>query len=54
LRATKPSDGFERVLVAGDPEVINEEKHQRDGIELDDVTWQTIVEAGKSVGVEYA
>jgi uncharacterized oxidoreductase len=54
LRATKPNDGFERVLVAGDPEVINEEKHQRDGIELDDVTWQTIVEAGKSVGVEYA
>ncbi len=53
LHATPPRDGVARVLVPGDPEVMAETKHQRDGIELDDVTWQTIVDAGRGVGVSY-
>jgi hydroxycarboxylate dehydrogenase B len=53
LRATPPRDGFEAVLVPGDPEAEAETRHARDGIALDDVTWQTIVDAARSVGVEY-
>jgi hydroxycarboxylate dehydrogenase B len=53
LHNTPTREGFEQVLIPGDLEARAEEKHQRDGIELDDVTWQTIVDAGKSVGVTY-
>ncbi|MBI5877971.1 MAG: Ldh family oxidoreductase [Chloroflexi bacterium] len=53
LRATPPRPGVERVLVPGDPEAMAEERHRRDGIELDDVTWQTIVDAARGQGVSY-
>ena len=53
LRATAPREGVEAVLVPGDPEARAEARHRQDGIPLDDVTWQTIVDAGRSVGVEY-
>jgi len=54
LRATPPRPGIERVLIPGDPEAAAEERHRREGIELDDVTWQTILDAARSVGVTYA
>lgn len=53
LRATPPLPGVEAVMVPGDPEAKAEVSHQREGIDLDAVTWQTIVDAGRSVGVEY-
>jgi uncharacterized oxidoreductase len=53
LNETRPLEGVERVLVPGDPEQAAEARHRRDGIHLDDVTWQTILDAGQSVGVTY-
>ena len=53
LHATPAREGFERVMVPGDPEALAEAKHRREGINLDDVTWQSIMDAGKSVGVAY-
>ncbi|MBI1801649.1 MAG: Ldh family oxidoreductase [Chloroflexi bacterium] len=53
LRSTPPLDDAEPVLVPGDPETKAEARHRREGIELDAVTWQTIVDAGRSVGVEF-
>jgi LDH2 family malate/lactate/ureidoglycolate dehydrogenase len=53
LHATPALEGTERVLVPGDPEEAAEARHRREGINLDDVTWQTIVDAGRSVGVAY-
>ncbi len=53
LRATPPLEGIESVMVPGDPEAKAEARHVRDGVELDAVTWQTIIDAGRSVGVEF-
>lgn len=53
LHATPPLEGNERVLVPGDPEAAAEARHRKEGINLDDVTWDTIVDAGQSVGVAY-
>ena len=53
LRATPPGQGVTAVLVPGDPEAQTEAEYARDGIPLDDVTWQTIMDAARSVGVEY-
>ncbi len=53
LRATPPRDGFESVLMPGDPEARAQAEHMTHGIPLDDVTWQTIIDAGRRVGVEY-
>jgi LDH2 family malate/lactate/ureidoglycolate dehydrogenase len=53
LRDTPPLEGVEKVLVPGDLEASAEARHRKDGIELDDVTWQSILDAGLSVGVAY-
>ncbi|MEP7199175.1 MAG: Ldh family oxidoreductase, partial [Chloroflexota bacterium] len=53
LRATPPRDGVEKVLVPGDLEVAATARYRRDGVELDAQTWGLIVEAGRSVGIEY-
>ncbi len=53
VHATPPLDGVEQVMVPGDPEAKAEAQQLREGIDLDPVTWQTIVDAGRSVGVEY-
>jgi uncharacterized oxidoreductase len=52
LRATPPMPGIAHVLVPGDPESRAEQERLRDDISLDDVTWQGIVDAAKSMGVE--
>lgn len=52
LRAAPPLPGVPRVLVPGDPEVAAEAQRLRDGVELDDATWQLVTEAARSVGVE--
>ena len=52
LRAAPPRKGVERVMVPGDPEAIKTAQYQRDGIELDAGTWQTIVDAATSVGIK--
>ena len=43
--------GFDAVQTAGDAERLARTARERDGIEVDELTWQEIVDAGKKVGV---
>ena len=52
LRQSPPSDGFEGVQIAGEPERAHRLQREQDGIEVDSLTWQEIVEAGAKVGVK--
>lgn len=51
VRAIAPAEGFEQVLVPGDPEVQTRATRRRQGIPLPDDVWQSVKEAGASVGV---
>jgi uncharacterized oxidoreductase len=53
LRATPPRPGIERVMVAGDPEAIKEADQLAHGIDIDEVSWQTVLDAGQEFGVVY-
>ena len=49
-----PAPGFDHVLVPGDPEARTRAARQRDGIPIEDDTWNDIVQAAASVGVQVA
>jgi uncharacterized oxidoreductase len=51
LRQSPPGAGFDAVQIAGEPERKARAARERDGIWLDDATWQEIVASGKKVGV---
>jgi uncharacterized oxidoreductase len=53
LHAVPPRPGVERVMVAGDPEAVKEADQRANGIDLDEASWQTVLDAGQSVGVVY-
>ncbi len=50
VKASPPRDGVEEVLVAGEPERRNRAARLRDGIPIDPVTWDGVIEAAVSVG----
>jgi uncharacterized oxidoreductase len=52
LHAAPPRDGIERVLIAGDPERANRARRSADGVPVDAATWQQILHAAESLGVE--
>ena len=52
VRAVPPIESFERVLMPGDPEVETRENRRREGIPIEDDIWETVVEAGRLVGVD--
>lgn len=45
-------EGFERVLIAGDPERANRARRAADGVPVDATTWQQILRAAGSLGVD--
>lgn len=47
-----PREGHERVLLAGDPERRTRQERIASGLPVDATTWQQILEAAASVGVE--
>jgi uncharacterized oxidoreductase len=47
-----PREGHGQVLLAGDPERRTRAQRQRDGLPVDATTWQQILDAGASMGVE--
>jgi len=51
LRHSPPAPGSEGVVMPGEPERAARLARMREGISLDDVTWQEIVRAGEKVGV---
>ena len=51
VKSSKTAQGFEEVLVAGEPEWRAEEERGRDGIPLSDGVWQNLVAAAEKLGV---
>jgi len=49
LRKSRPAPGFDRVRIAGEPEREMREKRTRDGIPVDDTTWEEILRAADKV-----
>jgi uncharacterized oxidoreductase len=47
-------EGFERVLIAGDPERAHRARRTAEGVPVDEATWQQILGAGRSLGVDPA
>ena len=54
IRSSRTAPGFEEVLLPGEPEQRNAEARGRDGIEVDEVTWREILEAGGQLGIAQA
>ncbi|MEO7401149.1 MAG: Ldh family oxidoreductase, partial [Polaromonas sp.] len=51
LQAGPVAPGFDAVQIAGDPERACRQKRERDGVTIDQQTWQELVAAGQKVGV---
>ena len=49
LRKSRPAPGFDRVRIAGEPEREMRERRSRDGIPVDDTTWEEIQRAAGKV-----
>ncbi|MNC89446.1 putative dehydrogenase [compost metagenome] len=52
LRKSPVAPGFDKVRIAGEPERETRAKRERDGIAVDDNTWNEIVAAAAKVKVE--
>ena len=52
IKGIRPAQGFEEVLLPGEPEARSAKARLKDGIPVADTTWEQIVEGGKSVGVD--
>ena len=52
VKGISPAQGFDHVMVPGEPELTSKEARLKEGIPVADGTWTQIVEAGKSVGVD--
>jgi uncharacterized oxidoreductase len=51
-KASPPLDDDEPVLIAGDPERFNATERRAEGIPVDPTTWDEIVQAGATVGLD--
>ncbi|MBW8858917.1 MAG: malate/lactate/ureidoglycolate dehydrogenase [Caulobacter sp.] len=49
LRKSRPAPGFDKVRIAGEPEREMRDKRTRDGIPVDDITWEEIQRAADKV-----
>jgi len=52
LLALPAREGFERVLLAGDPERAMRARREAEGVPVDATTWQEILQAAASLGVD--
>jgi uncharacterized oxidoreductase len=53
VKSSKPAEGFEEVLMPGEPESRTARDRKQNGIPLDEVTWQAILNCAHSLGVEW-
>ncbi len=52
MRATRPAEGVERVMVAGDPERAARIERNKHGIPLADGTWKGMLDVGERLGLD--
>jgi LDH2 family malate/lactate/ureidoglycolate dehydrogenase len=53
IKSSKPAEGFEEVLLPGEPEFRTSRARQQNGIPLDDATWLKILRCAESLGVKW-
>ena len=51
LKATQPAEGFDEVLYPGEIEHKQEVERRRDGIQVEDATWEKLAALAKEYGV---
>jgi uncharacterized oxidoreductase len=54
IRSSRTAPGFDEILLPGEPEKRSAEARRRDGIPVDDTTWQDIREAAGTLGITEA
>jgi uncharacterized oxidoreductase len=53
VKSSKPAEGFDEVLMPGEPESRTAKGRKQNGIPLDEATWQAILNCAHSLGVEW-
>ena len=53
MKAVPPAQGFEEVLLPGEPEERTAARRQREGIPVDDVTWENLQAAAARFGIAF-
>jgi uncharacterized oxidoreductase len=53
-RSAEPAQGFDHVLLPGDPERASKAARLADGIPIDPQSWQAICQAGEKAGMTAA
>lgn len=54
MKSSPPAEGFEEVLLPGEPEFRMAEKRRRQGIPVDDGIWNRILDYADSLGVKWS
>ena len=54
LRAVKPAEGFERVIVPGELEALKEKKYKAEGLPIREEDWAGVLSTAARLGVEEA
>ena len=52
LKSSRLAEGFDEILIPGEPEWREEKRRKRDGIYLDDPIYERIVETAKDLGLQ--
>lgn len=52
LRAVRPAQGFERVIVPGEVEAVKEEQRKKEGVPVRDEDWQGVLDVAARYGVK--
>ena len=50
-RQAKVREGFEKILMPGDPEAIQRRQRSEKGVDVDETSWQEILDAAETAGV---
>jgi len=53
IKSSPPAEGFEEVLLPGEPEFRRADSRARNGIMIDDKIWEKTVECAQSLGVKW-
>jgi len=53
MKSSKPAEGFDQVLMPGEPEARNARERRQNGIPLDEATWQAILNSASTLGVKW-
>ena len=54
IYASEPADGVDKVMIPGDPERQSTRARNAEGIEIDDNSWQDIMQAADRAGLDAA